>query len=77
MKEMLQEFGLKLEHVVTATTGGAAMMKIFGKLTCCIRQLCFAFGNQLAAMNFLYGGQAESEESEEENQNDEEPEEKT
>ena len=57
VKERLHEFGLKMEDIVAATTDGASVMKSFGRMICCIHQLCFAYGYHLAVTNFLYARQ--------------------
>ena len=44
VKERLHEFGLKMEDIVGATTDGASVMKSFGRMICCVHQLCFAHG---------------------------------
>ena len=44
VKERLHEFGLKMEDIVAATTDGASVMKSFGRMICCVHQLCFAHG---------------------------------
>ena len=57
VKERLHEFGLKIEDIVAATTDGASMMKSFGRMVCCVHQLCFAYGYHLAVTDFLYARQ--------------------
>ena len=71
MKERLHEFGLKMEDIVTATTDGASLMKSFGRMICCVHQLCFAYGYHLAETDFLYARQNlfEGLEKERENNN--------
>ena len=67
----LQEFGLKMEDIVAATTDGASVMKSFGRMICCVHQLCFAHGYHLAVTDFLYARQNlfEGLENERENSN--------
>ena len=57
VKERLHEFGLKKEDIVAATTDGASVMKSFGRMICCVHQLCFAYGYHLAVTDFLYARQ--------------------
>ena len=57
VKKRLHEFGLKMEDIVAATTDGASVMKSFGRMICCVHQLCFAHGYDLAVNNFLYARQ--------------------
>ena len=57
MKERLHKFGLKMEDIVAATTNGASVMKSFGRMICCVHQLCFAHGYHLAVNDFLYARQ--------------------
>ena len=54
MNERLHEFGLKMEDIAAATTDGASVMKSFGRMICCVHQLCFAHGYHLAITDFLY-----------------------
>ena len=54
VNERLQEFGLKMEDIVAATTDGASVMKSFGRMICCVHHLCFAYGHYLAVTDFLY-----------------------
>jgi len=54
VKERLHEFGLEMEDIVAATTDGASEMKSFGRMICCVHQLCFAHGYHLAVTDFLY-----------------------
>ena len=57
VKARLHEFGLKMENIVAATTDGASVMKSFGRMICCVHQLCFAHGYLLAVTDFLYARQ--------------------
>ena len=57
VKERLHEFGLEMENIVAATTDGASVMKSFGRMICCVHQLCFAHGYHLAVTHFLYARQ--------------------
>ena len=57
VKEILHEFGLKMEDIVAATTDGANVIKSFGRMICCVHQLCFAHGYHLAVTDFLYARQ--------------------
>ena len=57
VKERLHEFGLKMEDIVAATTDAASVMKSFGRMICCVHQLCFAYGYHLAVTDFLYARQ--------------------
>ena len=70
VKERLHEFGLKMEDIVAVTTDGASVMKRFGRMICCIHQLCFAHGYHLVATNFLYERQNIFEGLENEKEND-------
>ena len=54
VNERLHEFGLKMEDIVAATTDGASVMKSFGRIICCVHQLCFVHGYHLAITDFLY-----------------------
>ena len=54
VKERLHKFGLKMEDIVAVTTDGASVMKRFGRMICCVHQLCFAHGYHLAVTDFLY-----------------------
>ena len=54
VKERLHEFGLKMEDTVVATTDGASVMKGFGRMICCVHQLCFAHDYHLVITDFLY-----------------------
>ena len=54
VNERLLEFGLKMEDIVAATTDGVSVMKSFGRIICCVHQLCFAHGYHLAITDFLY-----------------------
>ena len=60
-----------MEDIVAATTGGASVMKSFGRMICCVHQLCFARGYHLAVTDFLYARQNlfEGLEKERENNN--------
>ena len=71
VKERLHKFGLKMENIVAATTDGASVMKSFGRMICCVHQLCFAHGYHLAVTDFLYARQNlfEGVEKERENNN--------
>ena len=71
VKERLHEFGLNMEDIVAATTDGASVMKSFGRMICCIHQLCFAHGYHVAVTDFLYARQNlfEGLEKERENNN--------
>ena len=71
VKEKLNEFGLKMEDIVATTTDGANVMKSFGRMICCILQLCFAHGYHSAVTDFLYARQNlfEGLEKERENNN--------
>ena len=71
VNERLHEFGLKMEDIVAATTNGASVMKSFGRMICCVHQLCFAYGHHLAVTDFLYTRQNlfEGLEKERENNN--------
>ena len=71
VKERLHEFCLKMENIVAATTDGASVMKSFGRMICCVHQLCFAHGYHLAVTDFLYARQNffEGIEKERENNN--------
>ena len=71
VKERLHEFGLKMEDIVAATTDGASVIKSFGRMICCVHQLCFAYGYHLAVTDFLYARQNlfEGLEKERENNN--------
>ena len=71
VKERLHEFGLKMEYIVAAATDGASVMKSFGRMICCVHQLCFAYGYHLAVIDFLYARQNlfEGLEKERENNN--------
>ena len=71
VKARLHEFGLKMENIVAATTDGASVMKSFGRMICCVHQLCFAHGYHLAVTDFLYARQNlfEGLEKERENNN--------
>ena len=70
-KERLHEFGLKMVDIVAATTDGASVMKSFGRMICCVHQICFAHGYHLAVTDFLYARQNlfEGLEKERENNN--------
>ena len=57
VKERLHEFGLKMEDIVAATTDGASVIRSFGRMICCVHQLCFAHGYHLAVTDFLYARQ--------------------
>ena len=57
VKERLHEFGLKMEDIVAATTDGASVIKGFGRMICCIHQLCFVHGYHLVVTDFLYARQ--------------------
>ena len=57
VKERLHEFGLKMEDIVAATINGASMMKSFGRMICCVHQLCFTHGYHLAVTDFLHARQ--------------------
>jgi len=74
MKERLDEVYLTLDDLVTATTDGITVIKIFGRFICYIHHFCFAHDYHLAVMNLLYARQADSGEAEEESQNGEEAE---
>ena len=54
VKGRLHEFGFKMEDIVAATTDGASVMKSFGRMICCVHQLCFAHGYHIAVTDFLY-----------------------
>ena len=71
VKERLHEFGLKMVDIVAATTDGASVMKSFGRMICCVHQICFAHGYHLAVTDFLYARQNlfEGLEKERENNN--------
>ena len=56
VKERLDEFGLKMKDIAATTTDGAGVMKSFGRMICCVHQLCFADGYHLAVTDFLYAG---------------------
>ena len=56
VKERLYEFGLKMEDIVAATTDGASVMKSFGRIICCVHQLCSAHGYHLAVTDFCKQG---------------------
>ena len=66
VKEMLHEFGLEMEDIAAATTDGASVMKSFGRMICCVQQLCFAHDYHLAVTDFLYARQNLFEELEKE-----------
>ena len=57
VKKRLHEFGLKMEDIVVAATNGASVIKSFGRMICCVHQLCFAHGYHLAVNDFLYARQ--------------------
>ena len=71
VKERLDEFGLMMKDIVATTTDGASVMKSFGRMICCVHQLCFADGYHLAVTDFLYARQNlfEGLEKERENNN--------
>ena len=46
-----------MQDIVAATTDGASVMKSFGKMICCVHQLCFAHDYHLAVNDFLYARQ--------------------
>ena len=46
-----------MEDIVAAATDGASVMKSFGRIICCVHQLCFAHGYHLAVNDFLYARQ--------------------
>ena len=73
VKERLPEFGLKMEDIVAATTDGASVMKSFGRMICCVHQLCFAHGYHIVVNGFLYARHnfLEGLEKERENNNSE------
>ena len=48
---------MRMEDIVAATTEGASVMKSFGRMICCVHQLCFAHGYHLAVTDFLYAKQ--------------------
>ena len=48
VKERLHEFGLKMQDIVAHIAVGASVMKSFGKMSCCVHQLCFAHDYHLA-----------------------------
>ena len=54
VKERLREFGLKMEDIVAVMTDGASVMKRFGRMICCVHQLCFAHGYHLPVTDFFY-----------------------
>ena len=54
LKGRMHEFGLKMQDIVAATTDGANVMYSFGRMICCVQQLCFAHGNHLAIIDFLH-----------------------
>ena len=54
VKERLHEFGLNMEGIAAAMTDGASVMKSFGRMICCVHQLCFAHGYHVAVTDFLY-----------------------
>ena len=60
-----------MEDIVAATTDGASVIKSFGRMICCVHQLCFAYGYYLAVTDFLYARQNlfEGLEKERENNN--------
>ena len=57
VKERLHKFGLNMEDIAAATTDGASVMKSFGRMICCVHQLCFAHGYHVAVTDFLYARQ--------------------
>ena len=71
VKERLQKFGLNMEDIAAAMTNGASVMKSFGRIICCIHQLCFVHGYHVAVTDFLYARQNlfEGLEKERENNN--------
>ena len=69
VKERLNEFGLKIEDIVAATTDGASVMKSFGRMISCVHQLCFAYSYPLAVTDFLYARQNLFERLEKEREN--------
>ena len=71
VKERLDEFGLMMKDIVATTTDGASVMESFGRMICCVHQLCFADGYHLAVTDFLYARQNlfEGLEKERENNN--------
>ena len=70
VKERLHEFGFKMEDIVAAMTDGASVMKSFGRMICCVHQLCFAHGYHLVVTDFLYARQNLFEGLEKEREND-------
>ena len=57
VKKRLHEFGLNMEDIAAAMTDEASVMKSFGRMICCVHQLCFAHGYHLAVTDFLYARQ--------------------
>ena len=70
VKRKLHEFGLKMEDIVAATTDGANVIKSFGRMICCVHQLCFAHGYHLAVTDFLHARQNLFEGLEKKKEND-------
>ena len=58
-----------MEGIVAATADGTSETEGFGRMICCIHQLCFVHGYHLAVTDFLYARQNLLEELEKEREN--------
>ena len=58
-----------MEDIVVAATDGASVIKSFGRMICCVHQLCFVHGYHLAVNDFLYARQNLFEELKKEREN--------